>query len=975
MANTAQIHLSGLRILVNLDPTSGTWAAPATIDETKISDVVVTASGGPVTIVKVCEEWNEIPAQYPFVNTGSNQVELRFKLSRHIQFGETVTITVPSGLATDGTRVSAASTDLALTGVSYWAEQVGTYINDTTRIVYISDTDGDDTAAAAVNSSQGWYVRTDGVVGSNPDTPAGSVVSYKTIKAALDKIRGTTNANTAVSVNALVLFKRGDTFNISLAANQMNTTGMLITTGGTSATTPLILAGYGSGARCVLDANNTSVRHMSPSAGNTASQNIIVHRGLRFQGSTNHGIRFAAGASGPLVNFAAIGLDTQRILFTNPSSDNRRGVYFAECNFFDPATSGNGGVWATDANWTQFPVRDIVADRCVFARIGGGGNYHGVYIKHFERVVIADSFFYDTSGTPIKNDGCRQFHFYNNICVKTTSITNTETNGEVDAGLMLTRDESSGGSFASKGTVERCIMTNGQDGRSVNGGGGVGLKNSRDVTIRNLLVVNDVGLTTGSCYSFDRDGGSGDAGAIPYQGESFRNRISKCTVVQLAGNAAQNHALSVGLPKNDDFGTAENSRGHHDVIMDQIVAVHDFTPSSVDRLFTATGGEDNSETYADSVTSGRFGPAEFRDICVYSPQGQTDKYGMAPGTSTANTSYSDIDTYKALFGADAIRWRFENPGMVNHTYKISNYLIDDLEYTDLDEAFDDIIDQTLAGTLDPDLTPQGIAAAVLPNYIAAGLDAADYGGAIPGVEDWTVSSGPLTITNSDGTTISQPVSATAQPNTDVRFVVRLNAVGQNLTGLTYTESGVLRLETGILPLTLADGTSSTFAVLLRSPTLGANQAGSITITANGGLSATVDYLLTVASPWSIRRSDGSAIPANPITGTFQQAAGGAVFQVRIDANADTLENFSYTTDGIVTLPTGPVELGPLSPGESKILNIFLDTATLGAGQTGYAEIDFDANGVAVTTIRMEFDIEVIEAVLEASRARSRSRIR
>jgi hypothetical protein len=31
--------------------------------------------------------------------------------------------------------------------------------------------------------------------------------------------------------------------------------------------------------------------------------------------------------------------------------------------------------------------------------------------------------------------------------------------------------------------------------------------------------------------------------------------------------------------------------------------------------------------------------------------------------------------------------------------------------------------------------------------------------------------------------------------------------------------------------------------------------------------------------------------------------------------------------------------------------------------------------VAVTTIRMEFDIEVIEAVLEASRARSRSRIR
>lgn len=236
-------------------------------------------------------------------------------------------------------------------------------------------------------------------------------------------------------------------------------------------------------------------------------------------------------------------------------------------------------------------------------------------------------------------------------------------------------------------------------------------------------------------------------------------------------------------------------------------------------------------------------------------------------------------------------------------------------------------------------------------------------------------SGPLTITNSDGTTISQPVSATAQPNTDVRFVVRLNAVGQNLTGLAYTESGVLRLETDILPLTLTDGTSATFAVLLRSATLGANQTGSLTITANGGLSATVDYLLTVASPWSIRRSDGSAIPANPITGTFQQSAGSAVFQVRIDANADTLENFSYTTDGIVTLPTGSVELGPLSPGESKILNIFLDTATLGAGQTGYAEIDFDANGVAVTTIRMEFDIEVIAAVLEANRARSRSRIR
>jgi hypothetical protein len=284
-----------------------------------------------------------------------------------------------------------------------------------------------------------------------------------------------------------------------------------------------------------------------------------------------------------------------------------------------------------------------------------------------------------------------------------------------------------------------------------------------------------------------------------------------------------------------------------------------------------------------------------------------------------------------------------------------------------------------ARTFDADLVPDVTENVTIP----AGVHFDIYGRSVtPGDTAWKGAvmldapvSAPLTITNSDGTTISQPVSATAQPNTDVRFVVRLNAVGQNLTGLTYTESGVLRLETGRLPLTLADGTSSTFAVLLRSPTLGANQTGSLTIAATGGLSATVDYLLTVASPWSIRRSDGSAIPANPITGTFQQAAGGAVFQVRIDANADTLENFSYTTDGIVTLPTGPVELGPLSPGESKILNIFLDTATLGAGQTGYAEIDFDANGVAVTTIRMEFDIEVIEAVLEASRARSRSRIR
>jgi len=288
-------------------------------------------------------------------------------------------------------------------------------------------------------------------------------------------------------------------------------------------------------------------------------------------------------------------------------------------------------------------------------------------------------------------------------------------------------------------------------------------------------------------------------------------------------------------------------------------------------------------------------------------------------------------------------------------------------------------DQFVALTLDADFVPNTTRNVTVPD----GVHSDFYGRIVtPGDTVWAGAvmldapvSGPLAITNSDGTTISQPVSATAQPNTDVRFVVRLNAVGQNLTGLTYTESGVLRLETGLLPLTLADGTSTTFAVLLRSPTLGANQAGSLTITATGGLSATVDYLLTVASPWSIRRSDGSAIPANPITGTFQQAAGGAVFQVRIDANADTLENFSYTTDGIVTLPTGPVELGPLSPGESKILNIFLDTATLGAGQTGYAEIDFDANGVAVTTIRMEFDIEVIAAVLEASRARSRSRIR
>lgn len=108
-------------------------------------------------------------------------------------------------------------------------------VNDS-RLIYVSET-GDDAAAAAIYNGRGYYLPTDSEIGSDPTQPVGTIVAYKTARAAAKRLRGTgwthtdSNGVDIVSITVRdskdapeppnpplsgwpdwIMFKRGDTF-------------------------------------------------------------------------------------------------------------------------------------------------------------------------------------------------------------------------------------------------------------------------------------------------------------------------------------------------------------------------------------------------------------------------------------------------------------------------------------------------------------------------------------------------------------------------------------------------------------------------------------------------------------------------------------------------------------------------------------------------------------------------------------------
>ena len=123
--------------------------------------------------------------------------------TRILAFGKTKT-NVPSGVKTKR-------------GILFdndgWAVQ-SQFLSQTARIVYVSTSDGNDTTANSNQYSRSYYLPTDPVIGPDPTNPIGPINPHLTLSSAYTAAR-CIPTGTATRVPDWILFKRGETFDLS----------------------------------------------------------------------------------------------------------------------------------------------------------------------------------------------------------------------------------------------------------------------------------------------------------------------------------------------------------------------------------------------------------------------------------------------------------------------------------------------------------------------------------------------------------------------------------------------------------------------------------------------------------------------------------------------------------------------------------------------------------------------------------------
>ncbi len=970
MANAASINVAGNRFIPLVDPTSGTLANPANIDGTLIPSIDFTASGGAVSATKV-----RIPKKYPRVE--SNQFKCRFALDRRVKFGETVTVDIPASMMMDGTeQTHGSASGLSVTNESYYHDSIADLISDTTPIVFVDPTLGNDGTGTV-------YTRTDILVGSDPESPAGAVLPYATLKAAMDDARGSTSYTGVASINThfVALIKSGETINGS--TDRVSTAAIISGVRGESLVKPAIFGRYGGSSQVTFTpATGQNCVRMQ---GN--ERYLIFSRGLKFgETSTNPSLYWRTNNNQTTKNFMFLGCEIATVIAQYTAGNeaySATGFAFINCVFGH--TDGIGfNIPSPDANrfWYDLNVQD-----CLFTDIGASSLDHAVYIKHGEDWDEEGTYDFETSGGGRKLDKWHGVHISRRVTVRTPQMALVETNGgnpDDYGGEQTDRTEESGGSYSEHVTIERSILSDGlptNDPRfgEASGGGpvsgsmqGIDIACSSDVEIKNnLFILNE--NSTGPVLNYRTAVGADNDPGTPYNEflaarDGFRWSIHHNTFI-LTGHKG----VKINIPESDDF-SIQNSKGWHD------------TEFYANIIYAAAGNANTLIEFANAdyqtakaVVSaaspeGRCS-GTWTDNCVYAVDGETGIYAAHNGSSlvTLNTAAALI----SAIGSDLANLRFENPAPADPLYAVSDYVtsVAGGSYADLDAAFAAIEAGILTESIPAELTVEAIADAVLQNHVQTALSAANYGGYTPGVTNWAEDDAPAG-TGPDIRVVGLPNGSDYTfgerniSNTPLQVTLTVANLG-DATGTfgAITASGHASIVSGPADNDTLAASASVSLVLSLSRSAGGDRLGTVTIPVDGE----DPYVLTLSA--NIRAPFGqlTTLAGDPITTAIgvsglKDAVITTGLKVRNSGTA-TMTGIDINADAGLTLDSS----APLSiaPGSSAQVDYIVVSDTVVAADPRIVTVDADF----IDQLSATFSTTITELSAGGMRSRLRTRDR
>jgi hypothetical protein len=753
-----RIHTDSVSLFVHLDPASGTLARDITVDQAEIENIVVTASGGDVAVTGIMER-----DKYPFGDLANNQYKCRFRLSRRIVKGETVTITLPAALFTDGSITSPAVTSAGVTNESYWytaGSGIDAQIDNTYKLLYVDPSTGNDTNAALVNSGDGYYTTDDTEIAGGIRAPSG-ITPYATLDAA--------GATVGTNEKVVVLFRNGQTFDGSVHRIAGTSNYMIGFRSGPAVATPWIYTGYGAGARPILQGGATNGTRVYSGIHSIGNQ---VIDGLDIQvGSGTDALRFAfGGTSGTFGNIGFVRCKIEKGVFV-PSTAGTGARVWERVGFIDNEIDNMNtasGFEGSD-DWDDFGFREWSWIDNDFRNVGdASGLEHPLYLKAFGDVAVCGNIFDNCNGVPVKVDSCWGIEISGNVSVNGGAICNIESNGDTDAGIPTDRSRVvinteypvspfAGGAHSRWCYVGKNVVTDVPDG-GVQCSIVSKLGTCYDVTVEDNVLVNSSTGTPTIGVLLARNGGSSDGG---YTCDSQNVKVQNNTTIVTATDTVAHSAVRITCADTDTFNSTNNtSKGHQglDISRNLMYVGSGATGSDVTLVSVVF------DSWSDAETLGRL------DGAIQFNSGWT-------GDSSETNFYRDDSTYYSTAAAwqtavnatstVATGTRFENPGFTSLGYEVSDYA-SDRGFGSLSAMIDAIAAGRLAGTLPDNLKSEAIAAAVIAAHTPESLSAANYGGTLPGASTAPAAATPgLAVTDPDDEALAS--GGTYNGPTDIAF--------------------------------------------------------------------------------------------------------------------------------------------------------------------------------------------------------------
>lgn len=173
------------------------------------------------------------------------------------------------------------------------------FLSQSARIVYVSTSDGNDTTASNNQYGRGYYLPTDAAIGSDPTQPTGQIYPYASLTPAYTAAR-CIPTGTASRTSDWILFKRGDTFDLSTLVSGNSYPGGLFlslsTGGGPTPNERRVFGAYGD-----ITIDRPKIANMNATSGiwGTYSQSNFYFFSLDFLDNSPYGESFLQIQYGP----------------------------------------------------------------------------------------------------------------------------------------------------------------------------------------------------------------------------------------------------------------------------------------------------------------------------------------------------------------------------------------------------------------------------------------------------------------------------------------------------------------------------------------------------------------------------------------------------------------------------------------------------------------------------------------------------